>query len=137
MNSSPGHEIGLSVQGEKMGESTGGIDIRLAEAASEVYAARLIMQNDCQEILARAKQDNMPTLADRARYRRDQSYMTKLCVQAVNRIFESSGGRALYDSSPIQRFHRDLVHAASHHFALSWDTAADQQYSWVEESSGR
>ena len=114
----------VSVQGEKMGESTV-IHIRLAEAASEVYAARLIMQNDCQEILARAKQDNMPTLADRARYRRDQSYMTKLCVQAVNRIFESSGGRALYDSSPIQRFHRD-VHAASHHFALSWDTATEQ-----------
>jgi 3-hydroxy-9,10-secoandrosta-1,3,5(10)-triene-9,17-dione monooxygenase len=46
-------------------------------------------------------------------------------VQAVNRLFEGSGARAVMDSEPIQRLHRD-VHAASHHAALAWDVWAEQ-----------
>jgi alkylation response protein AidB-like acyl-CoA dehydrogenase len=42
----------------------------------------------------------------------------------VNRLFEASGGRALLESEPIQRFHRD-VNAASHHQGISWDAAAE------------
>lgn len=48
----------------------------------------------------------------------------KLCVQAVNRLFEASGGRALQESEAIQRCHRD-VNAASHHQGISWDAAAE------------
>ena len=101
------------------------LQMRLAEGAAEVQAARLLMQHDCQEIFARARRDEAPTLDDRARYRRDQAYVTKLCLQAVNRLFGGSGGRALFDSSPLQRFHRD-IHAASHHISLSWDATAIQ-----------
>ena len=67
----------------------------------------------------------MPTVDDRVRYRRDQVYVSKLCVQAVNRLFEASGGHSLFDSSAIQRFHRD-IHAATHHASMSWDSAAEQ-----------
>ena len=102
-----------------------GLQIRLAEAAAEVQAARLVMQHDCREIFARANRQEQPTLDDRARYRRDQAYVTKLCVQAVDRLFAASGGRALFDASPLQRFHRD-VHAASNHISLSWDATAIQ-----------
>jgi alkylation response protein AidB-like acyl-CoA dehydrogenase len=97
----------------------------LGEAAAEVWAARSVMRQDCQEIFTRAKRSEPLTLDERARYRRDQAYVAKLCVQAVNRLFEASGGHALFDSSPLQRFHRD-IHAASHHFSLSWDAVAEQ-----------
>jgi 3-hydroxy-9,10-secoandrosta-1,3,5(10)-triene-9,17-dione monooxygenase len=50
--------------------------------------------------------------------------VSRLCVQAVNRLFEAGGARAIVDSEPLQRFHRD-AHAASHHAALSWDVAAE------------
>jgi 3-hydroxy-9,10-secoandrosta-1,3,5(10)-triene-9,17-dione monooxygenase len=110
--------------GKKLGEASS-IQIRLGEAAAEVWAARSIMRQDCQEIFATARRREMPTLDDRARYRRDQAYVAKLCVQAVNRLFEASGGNALFDASPLQRFHRD-IHAASHHFSLSWDGVAEQ-----------
>ena len=64
------------------------------------------------------------TERDRARYRRDKAFIARLCVRAVNRLFEGSGARAVMDSEPIQRFHRD-AHAASHHAALAWDVAAE------------
>ena len=99
--------------------------MRLGESAAEVSAARLIMQHDSSEIFERARTGEMPTLDDRVRYRRDQAYVARLCVQAVNRLFEASGGQALFDSSAIQRFHRD-VHAASHHVSLTWDIVAEQ-----------
>lgn len=111
-------------EGKKLAEAPG-IQLRLGEAAAEVWAARLIMRQDCREIFTRAQRNEALTLDDRARYRRDPAYMAKLCVQAVNRLFEASGGHALFDSSPLQRFHRD-IHAASHHFSLSWDTVAEQ-----------
>ena len=114
----------VSVQMEHIAEFPG-TQMRVAEAAAEIYAARLIMENDCREIFERARRSEMPSLDDHARYRRDQCYMTRLSVQALNRIFEAAGGYALYSSSPTQRFHRD-AHAASHHFALSWDVAAEQ-----------
>ena len=60
----------------------------------------------------------------RARYRRDKTFAARLCVQAVNRLFEASGGGAIFESEAIQRCHRD-AHAASHHQGLSWDAAAE------------
>ena len=91
----------------------------------EVEAARLIMQHDIQKILERARRDAMPTLEERLRARRNQAYVATLCVRAVNHLFAGSGGHALFDASPLQRFHRD-IHAASHHVSLSWDTASEQ-----------
>jgi 3-hydroxy-9,10-secoandrosta-1,3,5(10)-triene-9,17-dione monooxygenase len=101
------------------------IQIRLGKAAAEAWAARSKMRQDCQEIFSRARRDEMPTMDDRTRYRRDQAYVAKLSVQAINRLFEVSGGHALFDSSAIQRFHRD-AHAASHHVGLAWNTVVEQ-----------
>lgn len=102
-----------------------GVQMLLAEAAVEIQAARLIMQHDTQETLNRARRDEMPSLDDRLRYRRNQAYVATLAVRAVNRLFEASGGHALFNSDPIQRFHRD-AHAASHHVSLSWYAASEQ-----------
>ncbi len=110
--------------GERLAESAP-VHIRLAEAEAEVHAAQLIMRHDCKEVFALARKNELPTLEQRAGYRRNQAYVAKLSVQAVDRLFEASGGHTLFDSSPMQRFHRD-AHAATHHFGLSWDTAAEQ-----------
>ena len=112
------------VTGTRMAASVG-CQIQLAEASAEVDAARLLMRHACQEMLERARRGEPVTLADRARYKRDQGFMTTLCIQAVNRLFDASGGHAIFDSNPLQRFHRD-AHAASHHFALRWDFLAEQ-----------
>lgn len=97
--------------------------LRVAEASAEVDTARVLHRAGVQEILDRADQSGSFPPLERARLVRDASFTVRLCVRAVNRLFEASGARAIMDSAPIQRLHRD-VHAASHHAALGWDAAA-------------
>ena len=101
------------------------VQVRLAEASVEVDAARELHRRAIREILSKAKRGEEFTPLERARYRRDKNFAAKLCVQAVNRLFDTSGGRAILESEAMQRFHRD-AHAASHHQGLSWDAAAEE-----------
>ncbi len=101
------------------------LQLRLAEAAAEVDAARALHRQDIREILDRAAQGEGFSELDRIRYRRDKAFISRLCVRAVDRLFEGSGARAVMDAEPIQRYHRD-AHGASHHAALSWDLVAEQ-----------
>jgi alkylation response protein AidB-like acyl-CoA dehydrogenase len=96
----------------KSAESTV-IQNRLAEATAEVDAARAVMRQDVREMLARAARGEQFSPLDVARYRRDKAFVSKLAVQAVERLFEVSGAHALFESDPLQRMHRDVV-AASH-----------------------
>jgi len=98
------------------------MQLRLAEASAEVNAARTIHEQDIREIIEKGMRGETFTELDRARYRRDKGFLSRLCVQAVNRLFEASG--AVLESDAIQRFHRD-AHGASHHTALVWDAAAE------------
>lgn len=98
------------------------VHIRLSQACAEVDAARALVKHDVREILDRAESGQPYPALDRARYRRDKAYATSLCLQAVNRIFDISGGHALFDSDALQRFHRD-AHAAAHRDTLTMDFA--------------
>ena len=79
------------------------IQFRLADAAADVDAAhdRLLRNFEAMMCLARAGQE-IP-LESRARYRWDAAKAITWCVQAVDRLFEASGGRAIFLSNPIQR----------------------------------
>jgi len=46
-------------------------------------------------------------------------------VEAVFELSRRNSARAVLESEPIQRFHRD-VHGAAHHAALGWDAVAEQ-----------
>ena len=100
------------------------LQLRLAEASAAVDTARTLHRTTVAEMIARAAVGEAFTERDRARYRRDKAFVARLCVQAVNTLFEGAGARAIVDSEPLQRFHRD-AHAASHHAALAWDVAAE------------
>jgi 3-hydroxy-9,10-secoandrosta-1,3,5(10)-triene-9,17-dione monooxygenase len=73
-------------------------------------------------MLERGSRCDLFTELDRARYQRDRAFITKLCLQAVNRVFEASGGHALFQSDAMQRFHRD-AHAATHRETMLLDLA--------------
>ena len=96
------------------------VHLRLSQSAADVDAARALMERDISEILRKGEEGEPFTLLERARVRRDKAYTTQLCLQAVNRIFDVSGGHALFDSVPLQRFHRD-AHAVAHRDALIMD----------------
>jgi len=110
--------------GEKMGENPA-VHIRISEAEAEIHAARLIMKNDGDEVFGQIRRGEMPSTAQRARFRRNQAYVARLSTRAVDRLFEGSGGHVLFSNSPMQRFHRD-AHAASHHFGIHWETLAEE-----------
>ena len=98
--------------------------LRLAQAMGHVDAAELLIKRDSHEMKARAVSGETSTVLERARYRFDNAWATRLCAQAVDLVFEASGGGALQDSHPIQRAWRD-VHAIANHAGLNLDTTAE------------
>jgi 3-hydroxy-9,10-secoandrosta-1,3,5(10)-triene-9,17-dione monooxygenase len=100
------------------------LQLRLAESAAEVDAARLLVKTTTRELIDGASRGEFPDELALAATRRRYAFVARLCVQAVNRLFEASGGHSLYDSESMQRFHRD-VHAGSHQAALYWDSIAE------------
>jgi 3-hydroxy-9,10-secoandrosta-1,3,5(10)-triene-9,17-dione monooxygenase len=100
------------------------IQLRIAESSAEIDAARLLVTTTSRNLIEKAERGELPTEMEQAASRRNYGYVAKLCMQAVNRLFEASGGHALYNSQAMQRFHRD-VHAGSHQVALYWDAIGE------------
>ncbi|HEY4331586.1 MAG TPA: acyl-CoA dehydrogenase family protein [Ilumatobacteraceae bacterium] len=88
--------------------------IRIAEAAQEIDSARVQMLNNFTEMLDLVADGGDVPIEVRGRARRDQVLGTRTAVQAIDKIFTNSGGHAIHETSPIQRFWRD-AHAASLH----------------------
>jgi 3-hydroxy-9,10-secoandrosta-1,3,5(10)-triene-9,17-dione monooxygenase len=88
--------------------------LRIAEAASRIDAAILQIERNIDEELALVRSGEKIPIALRVRVRRDQVNATGSAINAVDRLFESAGGRALKAGTPIQRFWRD-AHAGRVH----------------------
>ncbi|HZZ95787.1 MAG TPA: acyl-CoA dehydrogenase family protein, partial [Jatrophihabitantaceae bacterium] len=106
---------------ERVRASTGGKaaddsfnQMRIADSAAQLDGAVLQIERNIEEELDHvAKGEKIPT-ALRVRVRRDQVNATGAGIAAVDRLFESAGGRALRSGTPIQRFWRD-AHAGRVH----------------------
>jgi len=94
--------------------------LRLAEAAALADTAEALMLKDCDEATDMIAGGTVPTIEDKARWRRDGAYTAAMCTKAVDLIFTAAGGAGIYLHAPIQRAFRD-IHAANAHYALSWD----------------
>jgi len=96
------------------------IQLRYAEAAAQVEAAELILLTDMRTMTAKLLAGDEITVADRIRCRRNQAYVTRLAVQAVEALNASTGGQGLQLSNPVQRAWRD-ANAVARHVSLNWD----------------
>jgi 3-hydroxy-9,10-secoandrosta-1,3,5(10)-triene-9,17-dione monooxygenase len=106
---------------ERVRASTGGKaaddsfnQLRIAEAASRIDGAVLQIERNLEEELDHATKGEKIPMPLRVRVRRDQVNATASGIAAVDRLFESAGGRALRTGTPIQRFWRD-AHAGRVH----------------------
>jgi len=88
--------------------------VRVAEAASGIDAAMLAVEDNLDRQFALASAGEKIPFQLRIRTRRDQVNATSAAIAAVDRLFESAGGRALKVGTPIQRFWRD-AHAGRVH----------------------
>jgi 3-hydroxy-9,10-secoandrosta-1,3,5(10)-triene-9,17-dione monooxygenase len=75
---------------------------------------------DCDEATRITASGVVPSLEQKASYRRDGAFAATLCTRAVDLLFSATGGGAIYERNPIQRAFRD-VHAANAHYVLNWD----------------
>lgn len=91
--------------------------VRIARSSSEIDAAWALLMNNIreeQDLVARG--ETIP-LELRLRVRRDQVLGTARAIDAIDSLFEASGGRALAEATYLQRAWRDAhagrVHAAN------------------------
>jgi len=91
--------------------------VRVASASSEIDAAwALLMANIREQQSYVARGEKIP-ISQRLKIRRDQVLGTQRAIDAIDSLFEASGGRALATGTPLQRAWRDAhagrVHAAN------------------------
>lgn len=96
------------------------IQVRVAEAAASIDAARMLVKRDCEDILRAMGEGRELTEAERARNKGDLGFAVKLARKATDLLYESVGGAGLSNDTMTQRYWRDL-HSASKHISLNWD----------------
>lgn len=96
------------------------VQLRAAEAAGCIDAARLLIFRDLAEAYGMAARGEAVSLEVRLRNRRDQAFCARLLIQAIDALFLAAGGQGLFLDHPLQRFWRD-AHAAGSHISLNWD----------------
>lgn len=96
----------------------------LAEAMMTMEAVEGLMLRCAEEIMTWPGRDRRPAEQERARYYALRSYLVRQSTRVVDRLFELSGGHAIYLQHPLQQIWRD-VHAVSQHFALHYEFAME------------
>jgi alkylation response protein AidB-like acyl-CoA dehydrogenase len=97
------------------------VQIKLADAAACVDAARTILLRDLEAIATQVREDGEGSIEQRIANRRGQAFAVNLAVRAVDILNAASGGNGLAMSNPVQRAWRD-VNAVARHVSLSWDS---------------
>jgi len=95
--------------------------LQVADAATKIATARLVLLHSADEIDAAARAGETMPLTKRARVRMDGAWAVRLCLEAVEVLMLASGGSGLSESNAVQRAWRDL-HAINMHGLLNLET---------------
>lgn len=96
------------------------LQLSIAESAAEIECARMLMERDLGEAMTTVNAGKTLDIKMRARNRRDQAYMGRLCRRAVDRLYAVAGSQGNFDNHGAQRNFRDMV-AVSTHVAVAWE----------------
>jgi alkylation response protein AidB-like acyl-CoA dehydrogenase len=88
--------------------------MRLAESKHQINAARALLEKDWHDLAQMGVKHALPNTDQLAQWRTNQAYAVKMCVAAVDRLFESSGANAWFLSNEAQRLFRDSHMTAAH-----------------------
>ncbi|WP_148613043.1 3-hydroxy-9,10-secoandrosta-1,3,5(10)-triene-9,17-dione monooxygenase oxygenase subunit [Nocardioides rubriscoriae] len=91
--------------------------VRIAKASSEIDAAWALLVGNIREAQSYVAKGEQIPLRTRLKVRRDQVLGSQRAIDAIDALFEASGGRALANGTYLQRAWRDAhagrVHAAN------------------------
>ena len=96
------------------------MQLRVAEAATQIDAAETLMLKDSDEAMRIAESGKLASMEEKTRWRRDAAYAVRMSVRAIDMLFAGAGGSAIVETHPLQRALRD-AHAAQGHIGLNWD----------------
>ncbi len=96
------------------------VRLRISEARAATDAAHALVMKNLAEIWDLGGSGEVPAMEQKLRYRTDNAFAAKLCLQAVDIIYPLLGARGLNADDPANRAWRD-VHAITNHIALTWD----------------
>lgn len=99
------------------------IQASVGQAAAEIEAAERMYLGAIRETMEVLARNEKVSEEMHVQGKRNACYAAQLCLQAVQRLYNIAGGRALYLDSPLQRMFRDCFAAAAHH-SLVWESAA-------------
>jgi alkylation response protein AidB-like acyl-CoA dehydrogenase len=96
------------------------IQLRVAEAAASVDAAREVLLRDLRDRAATVRDNRQISIEDRIVSRRGQAFSVALAVRATEALNASTGGLGLDLANPVQRAWRD-ANAVGRHISMNWD----------------
>lgn len=99
------------------------IQASIGQAAAEIEAAERMYLGAIRETMETLARGEQVSQEQHVQGKRNACFAAQLCLQAVQRLYNIAGGRALFLDSPLQRMFRDCFGAAAHH-SLVWETAA-------------
>lgn len=101
----------------------GHVQSAVAEAEAAVDAAQLILQRDLRVVSDMAACGSKVSTEQRIEFRRGHAYVVKLCVNAINGLFDAVGGTGINLDNGVQRAWRD-IHAVAHHISINWNAVS-------------
>jgi alkylation response protein AidB-like acyl-CoA dehydrogenase len=106
------------------------VQLRVAESAAEIHAARVIIDKMVDLLDRRGATDTGLTSRERVETMRDRAFATRICVNAVHRLVRQMGATGLADDNPVQRHFRDIS-AAQGQIGLNWDRNGGTYGKWL------
>jgi len=97
----------------------GHVQSALAEAEAAVDAAQLILGRDLRLAAELSERDDKVSVAQRIEFRRGHAYAVRLCVGAINDLYDVVGGTGISLNNGVQRAWRD-INAVAHHISVNW-----------------
>lgn len=101
----------------------GHVQSAVAQADAAIDASQLILLRDLRAAAEITNMNEKVGMTRRIEYRRGHSYSLKLCIQAIDSLFEAVGGAGLSLDNGVQRAWRD-VHAIAHHITVNWNVVS-------------
>jgi 3-hydroxy-9,10-secoandrosta-1,3,5(10)-triene-9,17-dione monooxygenase len=94
-----------------------------AEGATRLREVQAILRANFAEMMVAVRAGEEVSVERRVQFRYESARAVDVCMQVVDSLFTASGGRALFDGHPVQRYWQD-VHAARAHYANNPDKPA-------------
>lgn len=100
--------------------------LRIAESHHQLAAARASLEKDWRSMTEHAVAGQLPSPDVAVHWRTNQSYVTKMAIESLDRMWSASGGGAFFDDNEMQRLWRDSKMTGSHAYS-DYDIARQRQ----------